>query len=145
MEDCEDYDEPVNGKRKRKESPFLVTNQLIFGSTLANLGFDQYELFCEGANLKPSNRTYFHSFRARGLQEIQNTWEREKKKVRKVALALDDRDVEMDATFCQRRDAENCTVTLLSSKKRLVLASVVVSKTEEALPAIYVFDVKSNR
>lgn len=41
----------------------------------------------------------------------------------------------MDVTFCQRRDAENCTVTLLSSKKRLVLASVVVSKTEEALPA----------
>lgn len=37
MEVCEDYDEPVNGKRKRKESPFLVTNQVSFFFLLSKI------------------------------------------------------------------------------------------------------------
>jgi len=52
-------------------SKLVVTNQLIFGSTLAGLGIDQYRLLCHGLAIPPACETYYNNFRTKSLKSFE--------------------------------------------------------------------------
>ena len=115
---------------KGKISPSLVANQLVFALSLLNISEGEFSRFCLGLGLPTMATSYFTNFRSRALRGVASVWTGQERGYQELCQAIGDTDLEMDGSFSQRRSAEHCFVSLLSSKHLFLVLSAVGSRKE---------------
>jgi hypothetical protein len=122
------YSPPEDSSNNVSKS--TVANQLTFALSTLNSTDGDYARFCKALALPPAATTYFTNGRSTSLRKISSLWEGQEKAAQEFAQKIDDRDLEMDGSYSQRRAAEHCFVTLLTSKHHFVVSSAVGSRKE---------------
>jgi len=119
---------PPTGKKRYARS--VVANQLALACSVLNNSHGEYSRLCNALTLPPLSRTFYHGFRSLTYKSVIPIWEGQEPLYQTLAQAADDRHLQMDGTYSQRRNADHCTVTLMTSEHHLVVVSAVGSKKE---------------
>jgi len=74
-----------------KESQFTVSNQLVFASVSANLGFETYKSLCEALCLSSLSEGIYYAMSKKYLSFLPDLAQNHFKEIRQLNLSLNDR------------------------------------------------------
>jgi len=115
---------------RRKESPYLVNNQVIFACTLANIGLDQYEIFSKGLCTKSVSSHLFSSRNTHNLRLFTPLHKDQLILIRKFLTKKKDLNMITDGTYSHRRNAQWCVVPFMSHVYNLIFYVKVGNQKE---------------